>query len=238
MGKRHEDEVHPLVQVSTNSLKFGLFGGSTAAAVTFLPALYFRPNPIAFTAATGISYFCLGTVFALSRSTLLDTPVPTLEKLPNLSPLAASTASGAIAGAVCGQGFRGGRAVLPGVVVYGAMGALGQVVVNVAGDFRSSRMNASSIAHSDPMTSQNDAASSQRVSGRGQGVVVDPKHDNWVRRLSRTRWSPITEIDSNEYENRLRVSHSQILKEIETIDQEIASLKATGDLEKQSREAE
>ena len=99
-------------------------GGLLAGAVGGI--LTSTTTPTLFAVASGIQWFSLGATYTAARKASMQLPSPTDTTQP-ISPILASAISGATAGGV-GGALRSRRNILPGMVFFGLVGAVGQKV--------------------------------------------------------------------------------------------------------------
>ncbi|GAB7363983.1 hypothetical protein MBLNU230_g4543t1 [Neophaeotheca triangularis] len=123
------------------ALKVGAFTGTTGFLLGGTAGILKSTTPTLFATATGIQTFCLGSGFWATRSLLLSawqrpqTPqAPGQEQGGSYSGLnasdikTASAVAGASTGGIAGAVFRGRANVLPGAVMFGVFGWMGQAL--------------------------------------------------------------------------------------------------------------
>jgi len=111
--------VIPALQIGTATGVAGVVFGGVAG-------LFRSANPILFTAAAGTQWFILGSCFFYARGAVLMGNLPFPRRRQEL---VASGVGGCLAGAV-GGALRSRANILPGAIVVGIMGLVGQAGVH------------------------------------------------------------------------------------------------------------
>ena len=159
-------------------------------------------TPTLFAVASGIQWFTLGATFSATRQFVIRAPSPTTDG--PISPILASAISGAIAGGV-GGALRNRKNIIPGMLVFGAAGAMGQKIW----DSRQAANQASFAAGED-----------------GQVVAVGEEKPkaSWMN----AKWSPVKVLSDDEYEHLLREKLLRVDADIAILDESIEAVKAEG----------
>ncbi|KAF7510429.1 hypothetical protein GJ744_006708 [Endocarpon pusillum] len=114
------DPIFPALTVGAVSGAAGLIGGGFGGIVL-------SKHPVLFATAAGLQWFGLGSTFWYVRN--VGIAASTQSKLSNGETVLHSTFAGSVAGAVNGA-MRSRSNVLPGALMYGILGMLGQGVYN------------------------------------------------------------------------------------------------------------
>lgn len=128
----------------------------------------------------------------MGRSFTQQTPVADLS--PSDKRIA-STLGGAGAGAITASLFRGRANVVPGIIVWSALGISGQFAFDII---------------------------SPRLRDQRQGQ----SNQSLLERITSSKWSPMTKISDEDYEEMLQERLVRIEAEIAVIDDDIAKLKS------------
>ena len=164
---------------------------------------------------SGAQWFAIGSTFWGIRSSLLDStgllnwwnatrgaPLHARNDLPP-SPderLRASVVAGALTGSSLGLLFRGPRNVVPGTLMFALFGFAGQHGYNY-------------------LDGRNSAEVEERAGARLQGRVVEK--DNFMQKIAKSKWSPMSVLTDEQYEEMMRERMLKIDAEIAILDERI-----------------
>ena len=189
--------ISPFIQ-STNIISGG--AGLLAGAVGGI--IRSTATPTLFAVASGIQWFTLGATFSATRQFVIQAPSPTSEG--PISPMLASAISGATAGGV-GGALRSRKNIIPGMLVFGAVGAVGQKIW-------------------DSRQAANQAAFVREDDGQEVAFGGEKPKASWMN----AKWSPVKVLSDDEYENLLREKLLRVDADIAILDENIEAVKAEG----------
>ncbi|KAF2468963.1 uncharacterized protein BDR25DRAFT_304858 [Lindgomyces ingoldianus] len=194
-----------------------VIGGAAAVPGVIVGALggtIRTQTPVLFAFASGLQWFASGTIFWGVRTSILHSDglrnwwaitrnLPTTPR-NDLSPtlddrVRASTISGAVTGALLASLIRGPRNIIPGTMMFTLFGFGGQHAYNYL-----DRRNTKEIH--------------KRAEERKDGVH---EKDNWLQRFAKTKWSPMTVLTDEQYEQRLSEQLLRLEAEIALVDERI-----------------
>ena len=138
----------------------------------------------------------LSSNFPGSRSALLEASDSRVNQPPQASALA-----GALSGGVVGALTRGRRNVLPGALVFGALGYAGQKAYSYADDLQYKRTT--------------------------EPTPAEARESLWDR-MAKSRWMPLQKMEDAEYERRLQEKLLEIDAELAVLEDDIRSLREQG----------
>jgi hypothetical protein len=172
-------------------------------------------TPSLFAIVSGAQWFAIGSTFWGIRTSLLNstgllnwwnaTRGAPLHPRHDLSPtpddrLRASAIAGALTGSSLGLLFRGPRNVVPGTLMFALFGWAGQHGYNY-------------------LDGRNSADIEERADARKQGRVVE--RDNFMQKIAKSRWSPMSVLTDEQYEDMMRERMLKIDAEIAILDERI-----------------
>lgn len=172
-------------------------------------------TPILFAVVSGAQWFAIGSTFWGIRTSMLNHAgllnwwnagrgAP-LHPRNDLSPtssdkLRASTIAGALTGSSLGLLFRGPRNVLPGTLMFSLFGFAGQHGYNY-------------------LDGRNSAGVEERADARERGEVK--VKDNFMQRIAKSKWSPMSVLTDEQYEEMMREKLLKFDAEIAILDDRI-----------------
>lgn len=187
-------------------------------------------TPILFSLASGAQCFAIGTTFWTARSSILSQTglrnwwsitrglpaIPRDDLEPTLSDkVRASTIAGAFTGFSLGFLFRGPQNVIPGTIMFTLFGWGGQKAYNFL----------------DERNSQGLQAWAEKKA-RGD----DKPKEGLMHRFAKSKWSPMTVLSDQEYEDMLQEKLLKVEVEIALIDDRIAEFKKKAEDERVKQE--
>lgn len=196
-----------MIPLSQSSIQHAdtCIGGAGLLAGAVGGILRSTSTPTLFAVASGIQWFALGATFSATRQFVIQAPSP-IDDGP-ISPLLASAISGATAGGV-GGALRSRKNIIPGMLVFGAAGAMGQKIW----DSRQVSNQAAVVTED-----------GQKGAAGGEKQVQAPKA-SWMN----AKWSPVKVLSDDEYENLLREKLLRVDADIAILDESIEAVKAEG----------
>ncbi|KAL0639548.1 hypothetical protein Q9L58_001374 [Maublancomyces gigas] len=181
-----QPQTDPPDSVLNPALKFGAvtgpslhsLGGAAGVVLGGVNAiLRGSPNMGLYSVLTGFNCALLGSSYWASRATILRAMQNTETSLREKTYV--SGASGALSGSLVALATGKPRSILPGALVWGLVGLVGQSAYNVA----------------DAHHTQHVAQEAERERSGGSGF--------WDRAM-RSKWSPVTRLTTEEYKNMLK----------------------------------
>lgn len=170
-----------------------------------------------FAILSGLQCAAIGTTFWGTRSVLLQRdglsnwwaltrglppkPRHDLDPTPRDRVLA-STVAGTTTGVVLGPVFRGVSNIIPGAIMWSIFGFVGQHAYNAL-----------------------DARQYRKALEAQARAEENKEPENWMQRLAKKKWSPMTVISDDEYVNILSEKLLKIETDIALIDDRIAELR-------------
>ncbi|OAL46638.1 hypothetical protein IQ07DRAFT_647591 [Pyrenochaeta sp. DS3sAY3a] len=204
------DLTHPLDVVR----RAAFIGAASAIPGTTVGAFYGTirtKTPVLFALISGAQWFAIGTTFWTARTSILNqtgllnwwnsTRGGPIYHRDDLVPspedkIRASTIAGAFTGFSLGFVFRGYRNVIPGTIMFTLFGWAGQHGYNY-------------------LDARNSAEIREKIQSH------EPRA-NFMQKLAKSKWSPMTALSDEEYENMLQEKLLQVEAEISIIDDKIA----------------
>ncbi|KAF1941498.1 hypothetical protein EJ02DRAFT_455161 [Clathrospora elynae] len=215
--KSNHDPAH-VTQPFDIARQAALIGGASAIPGTVIGAFYGTlrtQTPVLFSIVSGAQWFAIGSTFWGARTAILNhtglvnwwnitrgAPLrPRHDLNPTLSDkIRASTISGAITGFNLGLLFRGPRNVIPGTIMFSLFGWAGQHGYNYL-DARNS----------------SDLREQATLIAKGE----DKPKENFMYRIAKSKWSPMSVLSDEEYENMMQEKLLKVEAEIAIIDDKI-----------------
>jgi hypothetical protein len=175
--------------------------------------------PVVFAIVSGVQCFTIGTTFWATRTAILNqtglinwwnstrgTPLLPRDDLnPSSSDkVRASTIAGAFTGSSLGLLFRGPRNVIPGTIMFTLFGWSGQHGYNFL-----------------------DKRNSQELREKAhlRAIGEDKPKDSFLTKIAKSKWSPMSVLTDEQYEEMLQEKLLKVEAEIAIIDERIEGVK-------------
>ncbi|KAF2746133.1 hypothetical protein M011DRAFT_478516 [Sporormia fimetaria CBS 119925] len=211
MGAPEPGQVFDLSQTLTQAGKVGAVSAIPGLLSGGLIAQLHKRNGLWFSALSGTQFFIIGSTFWAVRSCVLEqaqirnawnksrgSPLIPVPGPPSSSEkVRATTISSAVTGAIIGQLFRGRSNVIPGAIAFSIIGWSGQHAWNWNERKRLGQR-------------EKEAAVAE---GQGQEEL------NWLQRIAMKKWSPMSILTDEKYEELLNEKILSVEAEIALIDQ-------------------
>jgi hypothetical protein len=176
-------------------------------------------TPVLFSLVSGAQWFAIGSTFWGTRMAMLNhtgllnwwnitrgAPIhPRNDMNPSLSDkVRASTMAGALTGFNLGLLFRGPRNVIPGTIMFSLFGWTGQHGYNY-------------------LDARNSSEIQQQAALKAKGE--DKPKETLMYRIAKSKWSPMSVLSDEEYENMMQEKLLRVEAEIAIIDDKIEAFK-------------
>ncbi|KAF2258278.1 hypothetical protein CC78DRAFT_572610 [Lojkania enalia] len=204
------------IDVARPALLVGLCAAIPGTAIGAFAGTLRTQTPVIFATASGLQCFAIGTTFWGARTSILnhdgllnwwnrtrDRPLvdrtdlnPTIEDR-----VRASTLSGTFTGVSLGFLFRGPKNVIPGAIMFTLFGYGGQHLYNFI-----------------------DRQNTEPVLRGAEPKTVEEKkkeNENWMQRLAKSKWSPMSNLSDGEYLEKLNEKMLKLDAEIALVDERI-----------------
>ncbi|KAF1834680.1 hypothetical protein BDW02DRAFT_579367 [Decorospora gaudefroyi] len=199
-----------------------LLGGAAAIPGTAFGAFYGTlrtQTPVLFSIISGAQWFAIGATFWGIRTSMLNhagllnwwnlTRGAPLHPHYHLNPspsdkVRASTVAGALTGFSLGFLFRGPRNVIPGTIMFGLFGWTGQHGYDYL-DARNSR--------------------GLRAKAELREMGEEKPKANFMHKFAKSKWSPMSVLSDEEYENMMQEKLLRVEAEIALIDDRIEAFR-------------
>ncbi|KAH7139316.1 hypothetical protein B0J11DRAFT_392746, partial [Dendryphion nanum] len=214
---------HPL-DVAQRALQVGGVVAIPGTIVGAISGTLKTRTPILFAIFSGIQCFAIGTTYWGTRTTLLNQdglanwwnstrgiPLsPRNDQSPSHSDkIRASTISGAFTGASLGILMRGPQNVIPGTIMFTLFGYGGQHAYDILDRWNSKEVQKEAVRRV------------QVEKDRREGK----EEENWLQRIAKSKWSPLTELTDDQYADYLGEKLLAIEASIAVIDDKIEVLR-------------
>ncbi|KAA8567939.1 hypothetical protein EYC84_008376 [Monilinia fructicola] len=202
-----EDNLPPgLMDIVGPALQFGGLSALSGTIVGGFSGILVSRTPVLFAVASSIQWGILGTTFWGTRTALLSR-YKTASIYPTPQEKALSTSLAASLAGATGGILRGPKNVLPGFVVFGAAGYVGQKIYDAVDERKLEEM---------------------RLEEGGK----KNSEEGWVN----SKWVPWKKLTDDEYEGMLKERLLKVDAEIAILDENLDSLKAQQNSEAQKLE--
>ncbi|KAI8932093.1 hypothetical protein NX059_010978 [Plenodomus lindquistii] len=211
--------IHPL-QLAQTALTAGAVAAVPGTAIGALYGTLRTQTPVLFSIASGAQWFAIGTTFWGVRSAIFDSSHlqnwwyttrgapsdvrPVTTNHDRSSKIRASAIAGAVTGSSLGLLFRGPRNVIPGTIMFTLFGWAGQHGYNYL-DAKNS----------------NDIKQHAELKAKGE----DKPKESLIHRFAKSKWSPMSVLDDDEYEKMMQEKVLYVEAEIAMIDDRIAEFR-------------
>ncbi|KAB8296129.1 hypothetical protein EYC80_008922 [Monilinia laxa] len=203
---RKDDLPPELMDIVGPALQFGGLSALSGTIVGGFSGILVSRTPVLFAVASSIQWGILGTTFWGTRTALLSR-YKTASVYPTPQEKALSTSLAASLAGATGGILRGPKNVLPGFVVFGAAGYVGQKIYDAVDERKLEEM---------------------RLEEDGK----KNSEESWVD----SKWVPWKKLTDDEYEGMLKERLLKVDAEIAILDENLESLKAQQNSEAQKLE--
>ncbi|KAF2658870.1 hypothetical protein K491DRAFT_689715 [Lophiostoma macrostomum CBS 122681] len=201
-------------------------GGAAAIPGTIIGSLYGTirtSTPLLFSVISGLQWFAIGSTYWTIRTSILNRDglsnyfrytrgIPLrarTDQHPTKSEkVTASSVSGSVTGAVLGLVFRGPKNVIPGTIMFGLCGFGGQHLYEYL-DSRNTRA----------------VRRQMEIQERVESGVKEEVKDNWVQRAAKSKWSPMSVLTDEQYEEMMKEKILSVEVQIALIDDRIEGMR-------------
>ncbi|KAH3951292.1 hypothetical protein HBI56_090790 [Parastagonospora nodorum] len=220
MTKRYDPEqvTHPL-DVAQSAASVGVATAVPGLAIGSFYGTLKTTTPVLFSIASGAQCFAIGTTFWTARTAILNQDglqnwwnftrgvplIPRNDQSPSLSDkVRASTIAGAFTGISLGLLLRGPRNVVPGTIMFTLFGWGGQKGYNFL-----------------------DKRNSQELREQAQlkALGEDRPKETLVQKFAKSKWSPMSILTDEQYEEMLQEKLLKVEADIAIIDERIEAVK-------------
>ncbi|KAF2190244.1 hypothetical protein K469DRAFT_699849 [Zopfia rhizophila CBS 207.26] len=217
VAQSDSDQITHPFYVARQSTQIGGAAGITGVLFGAVAGTLHSQTPVIWSIASGAQWLAIGTTFWATRTSILNRdgllnwwsltrgaplrPRTDLTTTPQ-DKVYASSVSGTVTGVSLGLIFRGPRNVIPGAIMFTLFGFGGQHAYNYL-----DRRNTEEV-----QKSKEEIEKEKRV---------ETEKGNWLQRMGRSKWSPMTVLTDEEYEKMLQNKLLAVEADIALIDEKI-----------------